>query len=282
MPSSLWSRLLPGKQWRLLAGKIPGLPDNFSNLSALRPPWGRSWADPFPVMKDGRCWLFIEEVVHHPKKGRLAVMELHADGKTGPLKVILDRPYHLSYPNLFEYDGEWWMIPESRANRTVDLYRCTRWPDHWVHERALFRGEEIVDATLWEQDGRWWLFGGVPALEGGNASSQLNLWTADSPLSREWVPHPGNPIVSDNACARPAGRLFRHEGQLIRPAQDCSVRYGYGVRLMAVEELTMTTYREREFKAYRPNFAPGLIATHTLNRAGEWLLGDAAARAWPN
>lgn len=279
-----WRRLIPGKQWRLLAGKVGGgLPDDFSALQPLIPPRDRSWADPFPVIREGRCWVYIEEVVHHPKKGRLAVFELSDDGTPGPLTVILERPYHLSYPNVFEYDGAWWMIPESRANRTVDLYRCTEWPHCWELELTLFRDTEIVDATLWPHDGRWWLFGGTPDRPGGGASGQLSLWSAESPLSDQWTPHPGNTVVANPACARPAGRIFEHAGKLIRPAQDCSVRYGYGVRLMAIDELTPESYRESEYHAYQPDFdlRQRYIATHTFNRAGNWLLGDAAVKIWP-
>lgn len=277
----IWKRLLPGKQWHLLAGRADVLPGDFAALQPLLPPRDRSWADPFPVLRDGRCWVFVEEVVHHPKKGRLAVFELDESGQLadGSFRVILERDYHLSYPNVFAHEGEWWLVPESRANRTVDLYRCVEWPYRWEHERSLMRDTEVVDATFWPRDGCWWLFGGTPTEPGGNASGQLCLWSADSPLSDDWTPHPANPIVADRSCARPAGRLFEHEGKLIRPAQDCSVRYGYGVKLMEITEWTDTTYRERELKAYTPT--PGNIATHTFNRAGGWLLGDAASRIWP-
>ncbi|MGE9295000.1 MAG: glucosamine inositolphosphorylceramide transferase family protein [Puniceicoccales bacterium] len=274
-------RILPGQQWSLLAGKFPALPASLGTLTELRPPRDRSWADPFPVVRDGRCWVFLVEVIHHPKKGRIAVMELHADGSTGPLTVLIERDYHLSYPFVFEQDGTWWMIPESRANHTVDLYRCHSWPDNWQHEMTLFSGTEIVDSTLWESEGRWWLFGGTPSEPGGNASGQLCLWSADTFLTDQWAPHPANPIVADRTCARPAGRLFRHDNQVIRPAQDCSVRYGYGVRLMAVNQLSPEAYRETELKAYLPNWDRKVRATHTFNRAGDWLLGDCARRIWP-
>jgi len=273
-------RLLPGKQWSLLAGKTPALPESLGALGELRPPRDRSWADPFPVVRDGRCWVFFEEVVHHPKKGRIAVMELREDGSAGPLTVILDRECHLSYPFVFEHGGEWWLIPESGANRTVDLYRCDQWPHRWTHEKTLFRDTRIVDATLWEHGGRWWLFAGAPRRR-GDASGQLNLWFADSPCAGDWTPHPANPVVVDRSRARPAGRLFRHDGQVIRPAQDCSVRYGYAVRFMAIEELSPDAYREREVKAFLPDWDRTIRATHTFNRAGDWILADCARRIWP-
>ncbi|WP_309398779.1 glucosamine inositolphosphorylceramide transferase family protein [Cerasicoccus maritimus] len=279
---SFWKRLLPGKQWRLLTGKVSGIPDSFEGMTQAVGLGACSWADPFPVARDGRCWVFIEEVIHHPKKGRLAVFELNADGSVGPMTVILERDYHLSYPNVFQHDREWWLVPESRANRTVDLYRCVEWPHRWEYEKSLMRDIEVVDATFWQRDGRWWLFGGTPATPGGNASGQLCLWSADSPISEDWTPHPANPIVADRACARPAGRIFEHKGMLIRPAQNCVKRYGYGVHLMAIEEWTDTTYRERLFQAYTPpTMPPGAIATHTFNQAAGYFWGDVALRTWP-
>jgi len=275
------SRLIPGKQWSLLAGKGCALPESLGVLGELLPPRDRSWADPFPVERDGRCWVFLEEVIHHPKKGRIAVMELAADGSAGPLTTILERAYHLSYPFIFNYGGEWWLIPESRANRSVDLYRCQRWPVDWVHEKRIFDGHEIVDVTLHEHLDRWWLFGGTPAKPGANASGELCLWSADSPLADKWDPHPANPIVTNRRHARPAGRLFWEGEQLIRPAQDCAVRYGYAVRLMAVEELSLDAYREQEVGAFLPDWNATVRATHTFNRAGEWMLADCARRIWP-
>ncbi|MEO0794185.1 MAG: hypothetical protein AAFX93_03430 [Verrucomicrobiota bacterium] len=257
------------------------MPASFADLQELRPPGDRSWADPFPIIRDERCWIFFEEVIHHPKKGRLAVMELFADGSLGAIDVILDKPYHLSYPFVFEFDGAWWMIPESRQNRTVDLYRCEEWPAKWAYEKTIISGEEIVDATLWEHGGCWWLFGGVPEQKGGNASGLLDLFWADSPLSDQWTPHPQCPVIAGNDCSRPAGKVFRHDGKLIRPAQDCSVRYGYAVKMMQIEELTPDCYRETEIQTYLPDFAPGLRATHTFNRAEDWLLADGARRIWP-
>jgi hypothetical protein len=82
------------------------------------------------------------------------------------------------------------------------------------------------------------------------------------------VPHPENPVVSDVRSARPAGRVFRHDGRLIRPAQDCSRGYGTAVVFNRIDVLTTDEYAESPVGRIEPNWAPGLVGTHTYNSSG--------------
>ena len=43
----------------------------------------------------------------------------------GPPATALETPYHLSYPFVFRHEDDIFMIPESSANRTVELYRAS-------------------------------------------------------------------------------------------------------------------------------------------------------------
>ena len=52
---------------------------------------------------------------------------------------------------------------------------------------------------------------------------------------------------------------------LIRPSQDCSTGYGRAVVLNRIDLLTPTEYRETAIARIEPNWAPGLIGTHTYN-----------------
>src|SRR5205085_27025 len=62
-------------------------------------------ADPFVVERDGRSFLFAEAYPYAAGKGAIVCAELTPDGKAGPFQTILDRPWHLSYPFVFEWEN---------------------------------------------------------------------------------------------------------------------------------------------------------------------------------
>ena len=69
--------------------------------------------------------------------------------------------------------------------------------------------------------------------------------------------------MTDPGTARPAGRLFRREGLLIRPSQDCSRGYGQAVVLNRVDALSPSEYRETPIERIEPNWLRGIERTHT-------------------
>jgi hypothetical protein len=235
----------------------------FSAFHRMLPPRDRFWADPFPIERDGKSFVFYEEYVWSIGRGRIVVSEVGRDGQFTQPRVVLERPYHLSYPFVFSWNDDWYMIPESGDKRTVELWRCTSWPDKWEFDRNLMENVQAVDSTIAEIDGRYWMFACI-APEGAMPYDELFAFWADTPLG-PWHPHAGNPIVSDARCARPAGKLFFRDGKWLRPAQDCTIRYG---RRIVVQELVLITpeeYCERPAWTIEPAWLPKLIATHTFN-----------------
>src|SRR5207248_4490803 len=113
----------------------------------------------------------------------------------------------------------------------------------------------------------FWLFGMIP-VEGTLDWDELHLFFADT-LSGPWIPHSRNPIVSDVRSARPAGRLFWDGSALIRPSQDCSVRYGYALKFNRIDVLSETEYRETGVGEIRPEWTTGNLATHTIDHDDE-------------
>jgi methionyl-tRNA formyltransferase len=253
---SLGYRLHPGA-----AGPDPA----FHRYKLLAPPADRFWADPFPVAVDDGFLIFVEELPFRTNKGHISVLDLAPNGQLRRVEPVLERPHHLSYPFVFEWRGDHYMIPETGAARRVELYRATDFPRGWTPEHVLLDGVYAVDATLAEIDGRWWMFANI-ARDGVRNYDELHVFHAPAPHG-PWRPHRRNPVKSDARCARPAGRLFWWNGDLYRPSQDCSGQYGAAIVVNKVLQLTTSDYRETAVSRIEPKWAPHLLGAHTLNSA---------------
>lgn len=244
-------------------GSAPERPAlDFRRFEALETPPDRIWADPFPVSRDGRHFVLFEEKLDSEPYGHISVMELSPSGPVSAPRTVLVRPHHLSYPFIFEWNGETYMMPESHDIARLEVYRAVRFPDEWELVTVALH-EALADATIAEIDGTWWMFAArqaAPLLD----CDELVLYHAPTPLG-PWTPHAANPVFSDVRSARPAGRLYRTEDGWIRPAQDGVRGYGHSMRLMRIAKLTADEYREELVQVLPPDWARRVHGNHTLN-----------------
>ncbi len=192
----------------------------------------RWFADPFILdVTDSEIIILAEEYSYNVCRGRIARVVI--DRKTYEEKcfeIILELSTHLSFPFIIRQNGKVYLLPENSASGYSTIYEyedATRklTPLHHLAE------EPFADATIFEMEGRSYLF--TTMLPDTNSTSvkiysfdKENLKVVDRIAAVEF------PIV----CGRNAGEVFEVDGQLYRPAQDCSLRYGHGVIL---QKLTM-------------------------------------------
>ncbi|MBJ6724249.1 glucosamine inositolphosphorylceramide transferase family protein [Geomesophilobacter sediminis] len=262
-------------QWWLMFALSEQIPTSLRRYRAIAPPKDRFWADPHLVYRQGKYYIFVEELVYRNRRAHISVLEMDEAGNYTAAVPVLERPYHLSYPFVFEWEGTWYMVPESSGNGTVELYECVEFPHRWRFRMNLMQGVRAVDATLHYADGRWWLFAALAEHPRSSIHTELCLFSSPELFTDRWTPHPENPIVSDARNARPAGRIFAQDGRLYRPAQNCSGRYGRGFNLNEITLLTQTEYREERVVSVEPNWRPGMTATHTLSREHRLCVIDA-------
>jgi hypothetical protein len=194
-------------------------------------------ADPFLIQHEGRWYLFFESFNAETQRGEIGWAESNDLCNWSYRGIALRADVHLSYPYVFQHNGEMYMVPESRQARAIQLYRAIRFPDQWQHERIVVRGE-YSDASLARYKGRWWIFA-------NQAPYGLAIFSAKT-LRGEFVQHPRSPLyVGDASRARPAGRLLTINAMLYRFVQDNTEGYGRRVRLLRVAELTPKTFREQ-------------------------------------
>lgn len=199
----------------------------------------RFYADPFPFEWQGRHFIFVEEFPNNASKALISVAEIAGDGTPSVPKPILEKPHHLSYPNVFSHNGQVWMLPEQGSCGNLVLYRAEAFPDRWVEHSVIIPDRELFDATLLEHGGRLWLF--ATERDGyGSSSDTLVVYHASS-LEGPWTPHPGNPVRIDRAAARPGGQFIRVGERVVLPLQDGTDGYGGGLGLADLVELDERT-----------------------------------------
>lgn len=220
----------------------------------------RFFADPFVLkITEDSLVLFAEELEFFAPKGR--IVELVVDIKTKELKhryVLLDTDTHLSYPAIWEEDGEVFVYPENGASGKLNLYRYDAFNHRLVEVRTLIN-EPLTDATIYRANNKYWLI----ATKAPNTQEKAFLFQSSKLMDNFEQLYP-NEIVSDIKSSRPAGNLFEVNGKIYRPAQDCEERYGAAISIMRVEQFE-NDYREQLVFKLTPNSFRYNLGLHTIN-----------------
>ena len=198
-------------------------------------------ADPFMVRANDGYYMFFEVLNDKRNLGEIGYA-FSPDGRQWQYRrIVLRERYHLSYPYLFSWDGNYYMIPECCKSGGIHLYRATAFPERWERLATIIRSDRehkaLVDPSVIRHGDCWYLFS-----YGKNRS--LHLFVSAS-LAGPWTEHPKSPVISGTPqFARPGGRVTLHEGNIFRFAQDETPHYGSRVWAFRIIELSPTTYRE--------------------------------------
>lgn len=244
----------------------------------LTPPAGEYWADPFLLEHAGALYLFYEVFDYETRLGRLDVGRVEGD-RLVPLGTVLKRPYHLSFPFVFHWNGEIWMIPETHSAKRLELWRATDFPTGWVLAATAFDGVSMADTVVFERDGQWWMFTNICEDSFNDHGAELHLFRLDGPMLGRIEPHPLNPVVIDSTTARGGGRVFEQDGKLYRTSQDNSHGlYGFGLNVMEVTRLDMEGYSERRARHVTGDFDDRIMACHHMDAAAGRFVIDVRRR----
>jgi hypothetical protein len=248
--------------------------------TVIEAPAGHFIADPFVIRRDDRDYVFLEDLDFAYGRGIITVYELR-DGKAQRLGVALEEDFHLSFPYLFEYQGDLYMCPESCGNRDIRLYRCTDFPLSWELVGQIFDNIDATDTMIFPHEGRWWLFTNENSASAMDYGYELSIYHSDDPLGGNWHSHNQNPIYVDPRRARNGG-LLEEDGELYRvnQVQDLGV-YGRAAAINRIAELTPERYREERVCEIEPAFFPGIFAAHHMHGNERYTVYDFCRRENP-
>lgn len=203
---------------------------------------GTWYADPLLYEDDnGKRWLFCEAFNMAENRGDIAVAEFDENDHLLPPRVVLKENFHLSFPTVFDWRGEVWMLPETSADHSLILYRCTQFPDKWEKVQAFSVGRELCDSIIVDKTPEALTVLCSETRPDNQLYTRYRRYTVrENPEAEErddvdeFILDEDEPFNLQHRNyelgSRNAGPLFTNNDQTVRPAQ-VSTKVDYGVYL---------------------------------------------------
>ena len=214
------------------------------------------FADPFIYTWQARTICFAEEYSLVEDRARIAAIEVVYNKEIEKLVkqpsfrylgTVIDEPFNLGYPYVFEYEDQLFLIPDSRSSGSVRLYECVEFPLKWQFRHNLLSGVAAADTVVFHHEEYWWLLTTVCPRGSSELCSTLYIFFADNPLAKIWQPHSMNPVAIDSMNGRNGGFIWRRNtsSELNRVIQRQGyLRYGASIGKAKISILNPSNYEE--------------------------------------
>lgn len=239
-----------------------------------------SVADPFIFKSQGGGINILYEDFSMVDKKRYGTIKLiKTNNNFEPIfnKQILDVKTHLSYPSIFVENGKTYIIPESRQSGEVACYEYDFTTDNLTNKKVIST-LPLLDPTILKYNDKYWLF----ATYGDHKfeHSKLYIYYSDS-LFGPYKPHKMNPVKNDLNGSRPAGNFIFSDGNIYRPAQNCSDYYGKSLSFYKLIKLSEIEFKEEHYldllQRKESRFNGGI---HTINIVDDVVVVDGIRMAF--
>ena len=242
-------------------------------------PAGRFFADPFVVTKHNRTICFVEDYSYKDKIACITAVEIRDSEVYSILGPIIQEPFHMSFPFLFEYQHELYMVPETAKANAIRLYKCVDFPLKWKYQGDLMSDCRAADSMVFETGDKWWLLTNLATRENGDVSAQLSAFYSQNPLGKDWTPHRCNPLVFNSEFARNGGLLDVGTAHPVRVRQIQGFdSYGCGATLARLTEITAGSFVEEQIGEIVPRFFPGIRGAHHMHGNDQYTVYDFCRR----
>lgn len=245
---------------------------------------GRYWiADPFVFEKDGMTYIFYEALDLVTKLGKIGYSVMHDDGTFTAPQIIIDQKYHMSFPYIFEYDSNVYIMPESCGDWRVKLFKAKQFPDVWEAADYLLPDVRACDSIFIEKGEKRWLLANE-MYHHPPVDSYPSCWVKNNiyEMNGLCVNGEGTKVAEGDYGIRNAGKAFWDKGKLYRIGQDCRYKqYGRGMVLFEIEsivpyheKLIWSMSSEDMTPHIRKRDATKVIGVHTYNGSEHWEIID--------
>lgn len=268
-------------------GHAPKPPLTLSKQSGIRNPvltgrdihdFGRVTyvADPFLLPVNGNWHMFFE--IYNGSRSPTAAIG-HATSSDGYNwkynRRILTTDTHLSFPYVFTWDGDFFLVPDQMqpvSESNITIYRATNFPENWTPVTTIISPpRRTSDHVIFRWNDHWW------CLVGHEQTGSLYCYHSPELLTGGWIEHNKNPVISNRSkAARPGGRPIVTDEGIIMFYQDCANSYGERIHARMVEELTPQSFVEQSYQDIPVADGNGIIGWNSgsMHHIDPWLVNN--------
>lgn len=233
-------------------------------IHVLENPTNSYLADPFVINVENKNYCLAEEYNFNSGKGIIVAYEIEGKNSKRIGKVI-EEPFHMSFPFLFQFQERIFMLPETSENNDIRIYESVKFPNVWKLNQVVMKDVSAADSMIFNFQNKWWLLSNINPEQGPDKCSELCIYSSDDPLSGQWEPHQQNPVIVNSDKARNGGILFR-DNKIYRVSQKQTFgRYGGEFTINEIIKLSKMEFLEKEIIHVKPNFIKKGLATHHCN-----------------
>jgi hypothetical protein len=269
------------ERWSVAFAEHNNFSRSLSDYKEIKNPKGRFLADPFVIKKNDINYIFVEDFCYSSNKGSISVISLK-DNNYKFMGVVLKEDFHLSFPFVFEWEKEIFMIPETSQIKEIRLYKCEVFPMKWKLDTVLMKNVDSADTMLIYLKNKWFMLTNICSAGIGNHESELHIFFSENLRSNNWQPiKSGNPVIFDSLKARNGGIIIQ-ENVMYRVNQiQKKNNYGASFEINKVNYLSTEKFSETKILTTNPNFKKDLIGTHHFNANNEVAVIDYRKKSKP-
>lgn len=245
-----------GKIWYLLTEYEYCLAyrNSAQEYEILKPNYKEWYADPIPFFWNGEQYVFVEVYRKFRNKGVIGLCKVGKNGKLCRPEIILEEPFHLSFPHVFTVDGQAYMLPECSAAKQLRIYRMRGDIYHWDIYKVFENVGELVDSIVYRNKSGKLFFLCCMVNEKNKHQTRLCQYEVqdfDDPqrmkLKINWEQK------EYSYAARNGGNIINCDGQLYRIAQQSTEKvYGKAVIINKIFKLNEEALSEMFHRKMTP------------------------------
>ena len=246
---------------------------NKNKVNKISNPKNRWFADPYVIKKENFHYIFFEDYSLKKEKGAVSCIRVDKKNRTKYFKEIIEENFHLSFPFIFKYNKNYFMIPESEKNNSLRLYKCIKFPDKWRFVKKIIKNVNCVDSVVFKWGKKWILL--TSQAENEFLHNKLFAYTSKNPISSNWKKLNSNPVVESNIFGRNAGLIQESKRQIYRISQAyLPGNYGAFISINKILNIFKNKYYEKKIKDVLPLYEKNIRGIHTLNYVKNFTVFD--------